>query len=99
VLALIAQIAVTYYTALVTHTALTIRKLDPRLKQKLRVRAAEHGRSMEEEAREILAAALATEAGSGKHLVESIRGRFARAGFVELDLPPREPMRPPPKLR
>lgn len=74
---------------------ITIRKLDRDLKQKLRVRAAQHGRSMEEEAREILRAALATEPGSGRHLIASIRGRFARAGYVELELPAREPMRPP----
>lgn len=75
--------------------SITIRKLDPGLKQKLRVRAAQHGRSMEEEAREILRAALATEPGSGRGLVASIRRRFARAGYVELEVPAREPMRPP----
>lgn len=80
-------------------TALTIRKLDPKLKQKLRVRAAQHGHSMEEEAREILAAALATGERSSKHLVESIRARFAHAGFVDLDLPTRETMGPPTDLR
>lgn len=77
------------------NTSITIRRLDPKLKQRLRVRAAGHGRSMEEEAREILRAALAAERGSGKHLVDSIRRRFARAGFVDLQLPPREPMRRP----
>jgi len=76
--------------------SITIRKLDPKLKQKLRLRAAAHGRSMEEEAREILRTALAVEPGSGKHLVQSIRSRFERAGFVELELPPREPVPPPP---
>lgn len=34
--------------------SLTIRNLDPAVKDRLRVRAAEHGRSMEEEARLIL---------------------------------------------
>jgi plasmid stability protein len=76
-------------------TSITIRRLDQKLKQKLRMRAAEHGRSMEEEAREILRAALATVPGSGKRLVESIRRRFTRAGFVDLVVPPREAMRPP----
>lgn len=37
---------------------LTIRKLDDEVKRRLRIRAAEHGRSMEEEARTILAEAL-----------------------------------------
>ncbi len=36
-------------------TTLTIRNLDAAVKQKLRVRSAMHGRSMEAEAREILA--------------------------------------------
>lgn len=35
-------------------TSLTIRKLDPAVKERLRLRAARHGRSMEEEARQIL---------------------------------------------
>ena len=34
--------------------SITIRNLDDGIKRRLRVRAAEHGRSMEEEAREIL---------------------------------------------
>jgi plasmid stability protein len=78
--------------------SITIRKLDPKLKQRLRVQAAEHGRSMEEEARELLRAGLAATPGSGKHLVASIRERFARAGFVELRIPPREAMQPPLEL-
>ena len=36
---------------------------------------------------EILRAALATEPGSGRHLIASIRGRFARAGYVDLEVP------------
>jgi plasmid stability protein len=39
-------------------TTLTIRSLDADVKQRLRVRAAMHGRSMEAEAREMLARAL-----------------------------------------
>ena len=34
--------------------SITIRNLDDDVKRRLRIRAAEHGRSMEEEAREIL---------------------------------------------
>ena len=77
-------------------TSLTIRRLEPALKQRLRVRAASHARSMEEEAREILRAALATEPGSGRKLVATIRQRFEAAGYVELELPPRGPLREPP---
>ena len=39
-------------------STLTIRNLDDAVKQRLRVRAAQHQRSMEAEAREILAAAV-----------------------------------------
>lgn len=39
---------------------MTIRNLDDDVKARLRVRAAQHGRSMEEEARSILSAALAS---------------------------------------
>lgn len=42
-------------------TMLTVRNLDPGVKDRLRKRAAEHGRSMEAEVREILAAAVAPE--------------------------------------
>jgi antitoxin FitA len=79
--------------------SITIRNLDERTKAKLRVRAARHGRSMEEEARRLLRTALADDAGTeGQHLVDSIRSRFRRLGGVDLPLPPREPMRKPPKL-
>ena len=40
---------------------LTIRKLDPAVKERLRVRAARHGRSMEEEVRRILSETLKAE--------------------------------------
>lgn len=78
---------------------LTIRKLTPRVKQQLRIRAAEHGRSMEEEARLILTAALEQPAVDAPHFLEAARARFEAAGFVELELPPREPMRPLPRFR
>ena len=41
--------------------SMTIRNLDDSLKKRLRVRAAEHGKSMEEEAREIWRSALSHE--------------------------------------
>lgn len=40
--------------------SMTIRQTDDALKQRLRVRAAMHGRSMEDEARDILRVALAS---------------------------------------
>jgi len=79
--------------------SLTIRRLDDNTKAKLRVRAAHHGRSMEEEAREILTSALTQAPASGKALVDKIRSRFAPLGGVDLKLPPRGPMRRPPTFK
>ncbi len=76
--------------------SITVRNLEEGLKRRLRIRAAENGKSMEQEARDILRAALHAEPSSGKDLVRAIRSRFAPLGGVELELPPREPMREPP---
>lgn len=78
--------------------SLTIRGLDPALKARLRVRAAQHGRSMEEEVRVILRAAVAQRAAEGG-LGTAIRDLFAEFHGVELPIPAREPVREPPKLR
>jgi antitoxin FitA len=78
---------------------ITIRNLDDELKHLLRVRAARHSRSMEEEAREILRASLAAREESPRDLAETIRRRFAPLGGVDLELPPREPLREPPTIR
>jgi plasmid stability protein len=78
--------------------AMTIRNLDDALKSRLRVRAAVHGRSMEEEAREILRAALSTEAPRTRDLGQAIRDRFAALGGVDLPDVPREAIREPTDL-
>lgn len=75
---------------------LTIRQLDEKIKARLRIRAAHHGRSMEEEAREILRAALTGAEPAKRNLAESIRQRFAALGGIDLDLPRRDPTRRPP---
>ena len=75
---------------------LTIRQLDDRTKARLRVQAAHHGRSMEEEAREILRSALSRAQTQGGNLAESIRKRFSAFGGIELELPKRDPLRQPP---
>lgn len=77
--------------------SITIRNLDDGLKRKLRVRAAENGRSMEEEARDILRHTVG-EALPPKDLGRSIHARCAALGGVELELPERGPMRPPPEF-
>ena len=78
--------------------SITVRNLDDGLKRRLRIRAAENGRSMEQEARDILRAALDQGPSTGKGLANAIRARFAPFGGAELDLPPREPMREPPQF-
>ena len=77
--------------------SITIRNLDDGIKARLRMRAARHGRSMEEEARLILGDAVEPEEGP-KNLAAAIRDRFAPLGGVELELPPREPLSEPPRL-
>ena len=79
--------------------SITIRNLDPTLKERLRVRAAQHGQSMEAEARRILQTALTSHgAAPPRHLYDRVRARFAPLGGVELELPPREPVREPPRF-
>jgi plasmid stability protein len=75
--------------------SLTIRNLDEKVKSRLRVRAARHGRSMEEEAREILRYALNAAATDHSNLAQVIHQRFAALGGVELRLPRRDAVREP----
>lgn len=77
---------------------MTVRNLDEGLKSRLRVRAAQHGHSMEEEVRSILRSALREdpEKTTGAALVKAVRARVEPLGGMELELPPREPMREPP---
>ncbi|WP_373289685.1 FitA-like ribbon-helix-helix domain-containing protein [Sphingopyxis bauzanensis] len=74
---------------------MTIRNVDESLKRRLRMQAAAHGRSMEEEARDILRSALSTDAPRTANLADAIRARFAPLGGADLSLAPREPMREP----
>ena len=78
--------------------SITVRNLDEALKRRLRVRAAENSRSMEQEAREILRDVLDPEAAPSKNLGTAIYELFKPFGSVELDIPPREAMREPPRL-
>lgn len=68
--------------------AVSIRDLDDAVRDRLRLRAAQHGRSMEAEARAILTAAVAPDA-DVPGLFDVLVDRFAGLGGVELDLPPR----------
>lgn len=77
--------------------SITIRNLEDDVKQRLRLRAAAHGRSMEEEARDILRRVMGGTA-PPRDLAAAIRARVAPSDRVDLDLPAREPMREPPHL-
>ena len=78
---------------------LTIRRVDEKTKTRLRVRAAHHGRSMEEEAREILRTALIISTRPKLNLTKAIRQRFAAFGGINLKLPRRDAMRRVPEFR
>jgi plasmid stability protein len=75
--------------------SLTIRNIEDTLKASLRIRAAEHGRSMEEEARQILRRSLVRER-AAVGLGSRIASRFAAAGGVDLPVVSRSPPRPAP---
>jgi plasmid stability protein len=64
--------------------SITIRDLDDTLKRKLRLRAAQRNRSMEDEARDILRAALAEQPAQVGNLADAIRRRIEPLGGIEL---------------
>jgi plasmid stability protein len=70
--------------------AITIRKLPEDLKQRLRMRAAAHGRSMEAEAREILTLAL-EESRADVSWIERLIAVGDELGGVELDIQADQP--------
>ena len=76
---------------------LTIRNLDERTKAQLRIQAARHGRSMEEEARTILRSAIEAQQPSagGKGLGSRIHEHFSQLDGVELELPERSSLPTP----
>ena len=77
--------------------SITIRNLDDDVKTRLRVRAAEHHRSMEEEVRLILRDAVGRKPSSW-NLASVVRSHFGPNNGVDLELPPREPGREPPSF-
>ena len=78
--------------------SITVRNLEDGVKRRLRIRAAENGRSMEEEARDILRTALYRQPPAQENLASIIRARFAPLGGVTLDTLPRSPTRKPPRF-
>jgi antitoxin FitA len=79
-------------------STLMIRNVDPAVKERLRVRAARNGRSMEAELRHILTEILASEKRPEPNLAEAIRRRFAPLGGVDLDPHPAVPIGEPPEF-
>jgi plasmid stability protein len=75
---------------------LTIRNVDETTKQALRVRAAWHGVSMEEEARQILRETLAPPAAPSM-LGSRLLARFAVLACEEFEAPVRQSPRPAPQ--
>jgi plasmid stability protein len=84
--------------------SITIRNLAPALKERLRVRAAQHGHSMEAEARRILEMGVfAPEPPAEDNLFDRIRARVAKIGGIregEIPIQPRSETkhRPLPKF-
>lgn len=83
--------------------SITIRNLEDDMKARLRMRAAQHGHSMEAEVRSILREALCHEAAQERPLPIRIRERFAavyqqHGDLDELPIPPRQAVRVPPQF-
>jgi plasmid stability protein len=76
-------------------STLTIRRLDSAVKERLRVRAAEHGHSMEDEVRRILSESCGPVVGP-ESLADIARRLFGEDRGAELELPPRQIGREPP---
>ena len=75
-----------------------IRNLDENVKKRLRLQAARHGRSMEEEARTLLAAGVKRAPHTAGNIADAIAAIIDPLGGVELNLPPRSVTREPPRF-
>ena len=78
--------------------SITIRNLDDGLERRLRIRAAANGCSIEREVQDILRSALGEDVAPPTNLGTAIHELFKPYGEVELEIPPREPMREPPRF-
>jgi plasmid stability protein len=79
-------------------SSITIRNLDEKSTRRLAERAADHGRTVEVEARDILQAALGAPDPTGEaiNLYQAIRSIVEPIGGMDLAVPPRQPVREPP---
>ena len=81
-------------------SSITIRNLDDKLKAGLRMRAARHGLSMEQEVRNILQNTLAADTGpsNGLEFALRIHQRFKALAVDDLPMADRLPVRPVPNF-
>lgn len=79
--------------------SLTVRNLDEGVKQKLRIRAAEHGCSMEAEVRSILTRAVDEASQPQKGLGTRTHERFNAVGGIDLEVPERGSISEPPQYK
>ena len=79
-------------------SSITIRNLDESIKSSLRVRAARHGWSMEQEVRQILQQILAPEQAGQVSFAERVNRRFAGLEVESLPVVPRQIARTPPEF-
>ncbi len=77
--------------------SITISNFDDRIRERLEIQAAIHGRTIEEEAREILQTLLTDTTKQPSNLASLIKKRFAAYNF-ELPEIPREPINEPPNF-
>lgn len=69
--------------------AISVRDLDEGVATRLKVRAAQHGRSMEAEVRAILTDAVTDATDERVNLAQAIRERVGAIGGVDLEIPRR----------
>lgn len=77
--------------------ALTIRNIDDEVKNRLRLQAAQHGCSMEQEVREILLRAVSPKPNK-QAFAQRIQKRFSSLELDVLPIPKRHKVRTPPKM-
>lgn len=77
--------------------AITIRNIDDEVKNRLRLQAAQHGCSMEQEVRDILMRAVAPRPNK-QAFAQRIQKRFAALELDALPIPKRQKVRTPPKM-
>ena len=79
-------------------SSITIRNLEESIKNNLRLRAARHGWSMEQEVRQILQQILAPEQAGQVSFAERVNRRFAGLEAASLPIAPRQIARTPPEF-